>query len=208
MARAFSLVDLLALVAVFAFLAVAVAYTQAPSRDVATRLNCYNNLQQIGLAYRTWEGDYGDLYPMSVPVTKGGSRESAAGPTLFRHYQVMSNEINNPNILVCPADDRSAAANFAAMSNSNLSYFVGLDADESLPAMILSGDRNLITNGQPVKPGLVSITLSDTVAFSDKIHNLVGNVGLADGSVQRPDNTKVPAIFRNSRTNLTRLAVP
>src|ERR1017187_5801106 len=39
--------------------------------------NCTNNLKQIGLAFRIWEGDNGGKYPMQVSVTNGGAMELA-----------------------------------------------------------------------------------------------------------------------------------
>ena len=180
----------------------------ARARDKAQRASCQCRLKQIGLAFRTWEGDYGDLYPMRVPTSKGGSQELLAGTSLFRHFAVMSNEINNPMILACPSDDRKPAQSFASMSNTNLSYFVGLDASETMPAMWLAGDRNLVTNGVPVVPGLVVITSSDNVTWSDKMHHDAGNIGLADGSVEQSSSANVQKVFQFSGTNLARLAVP
>ena len=40
-----------------------------------------------------------------------------AGADTFRHFQVMSNELSTPRILVCPADDRTVAVNFARLKN-------------------------------------------------------------------------------------------
>jgi len=39
------------------------------------RLACVNNLRQIGIAYRLWEGDNNGKYPMAVSVTNGGAME-------------------------------------------------------------------------------------------------------------------------------------
>ena len=47
-------------------------------------------------------------------------------------------------MLVCPADLRPPAGNFAALQNTNVSYFVGVTADYSKPASILAGDGNLV----------------------------------------------------------------
>jgi D-aminopeptidase len=97
---------------------------------------------------------------------------------------------------------------FANLSNSNLSYFVGLNADETFPTMILSGDRNLVTNGTDVVPGLVIVTTQTTVGWSAKMHNLAGNFGLADGSVQQGTGAGLQTYFSRTGTNINRLAVP
>ncbi len=145
---------------------------------------------------------------MCVPTNQHGSMEYSAGSGMFHHYQVMSNEINNPKILVCPSDKRKEAADFEKINNSNLSYFVGLDADEQFPSFILSGDRNLMTNGVAVGPGLVAITSNQPVAWSKQMHNLCGNIGLADGSVQQTSSASLASLFQQTHTNVTRLAVP
>ncbi len=180
----------------------------AKAREKAQRASCQCRLKQLGLSFRTWEGDFTNQYPMSVSINDGCSKEWQAGRNLFRHFSLMSKELNNPVILVCPSDDRPPAKSFATMSNTNLSYFVGLDADETMPAMFLTGDRNLVTNGVPVVPGLLVITAKDTVTWSDKMHRDAGNVGLADGSVQQTSNASFPPLILNSGTNVIRLAIP
>ena len=67
----------------------------------ASHINCINNLKQVGLACRIWEGDNGDLYPMAVSVTSGGSREMVTTGNVVQTFQVMSNELSTPKILVC-----------------------------------------------------------------------------------------------------------
>jgi hypothetical protein len=39
-------------------------------------------------------------------------------------------------------------------NDTSVSYFIGVDADDRYPGMLLSGDRNLSLNGVPAKPGL------------------------------------------------------
>jgi prepilin-type N-terminal cleavage/methylation domain-containing protein len=205
---ALTLTEVLVVLAVIGMLAMLILPLLAKRMAKSSRPNCQNNLKQIGLAFRTWEGDHGDRYPMSVPTAEGGSMEALAGTNLFRHFQVMGDQLNNPKILICPADDRGSASNFTTLQNSNLSYFIGLDADETQPAGILSGDRNLITNGVPVVAGLVLVRSSDALNWSAKMHNWAGNIGLADGSVQSTTKAEVQKLFQNAGTNVTRLAVP
>ena len=124
-------------------------------------------------------------------------------------YRIMQNELNNPTIVICPNDtNRSYASDFTNFSNSNISYFVGIDADETLPHAILSGDRNLVTNGVDVHTGFAAIRTTDKPTWSSKIHNRAGNIGLADGSVQQTDSKRLQNIFQSTGTNLVRLAIP
>ena len=124
----------------------AVVLPSLPTRDRRSRRSvCASNLKQLGLAAKTWSLDNGGRFPWQVSTNEGGTLEIAASPAVFRHFLAMSNQVEEPKILVCPVDkDRQRSAAFAkGFTNSNLSYFVGLDSDELHPESILSGDRNL-----------------------------------------------------------------
>src|ERR1017187_6706284 len=180
--QGFTLVGLLIIIAVLAILAAMLLPALASAKRKAQRINCVNNLKQDGLAFRLWEGDNGDKYPMAVSTNKNGTMEYAAD--VFRHFQVMSNELSTPKILVCPADDRTAAASFAKLKNQNVSYFVGLDAEETRPQMLLTGDRN-VTNGIAPEHSILKLVPDQPAGWTEAMHNGVGNIGLADGSVQQ-----------------------
>jgi len=94
---------------------------RGPSRRTE-KINCTNYLKQIGLAYRIWEGDNADKYPMFVSVTNGGSMESAQTGNVTLTFEVMSNELAATKILICPSDtNRLNAMSFGALANSNIS---------------------------------------------------------------------------------------
>ena len=197
------------IIAVLAILAAmllpALARAKQKSKDIA----CVNNLKQNGLAFRIWEGDNGDKYPMAVSTTKGGTKEFDTGADTFRHFQVMSNELNTPKVLVCPADTRVAAANFNRLKNQNVSYFVGLDAREEFPQQFLDGDRNLTGDSAP-ENGVLKLIPGGRVSWTEAMHVNKGNIGLADGSVQRLNDTGLREALRNSgeATNVWRIALP
>jgi prepilin-type processing-associated H-X9-DG protein len=205
--RALTLIELLVVIVCITIL-VGMLMPASSSPGRAKQVMCQSNLKQIGIAFRTWDGDYGNKYPMSVPTDKGGSMEFGSGSSMFRHFQVMSNELNDPRVLICPADDRKWAADFAHLNDNNLSFFVGLDADEGRPAMILSGDRNLITNHVDVVPGLIVLGTNTAVEWSTTMHNQSGNFGLADGSVQKGSSGTFRLFLSRTDTNVNRLAVP
>ena len=206
--RGLTLIEVLVVIGCLILLVMVLLPALARAKSKAQCATCQNHLMQIGLAFRIWEGDHGNHYPMAVSTNKGGTMEWGPGNDMFRHYQVMSNQLNNPAIMVCPSDNRKEASDFASFSNTNLSYFVGLDADETMPHMALAGDRNLVTNGIAVNAGLTTITPTIAVTWTITIHKTMGNVGLADGSVQQFSNAGIQQFFSRTGTNVNRLAVP
>jgi len=205
----FTLVGLLVIIAVLAILAAMLLPALASAKRKAQRINCVNNLKQCGLSFRIWEGDNGDKYPMDVPMAKGGAREFNTGADTFRHFQVLSNELNTPKILVCPADTRVAAVNFVRLYNQNVSYFVGLDANDTYPQRFLDGDRNITGESDP-ENGILKLVPGQRVSWTAAIHVNLGNLGLSDGSVQQYSNTGLREALINSGdpTNTWRIALP
>jgi len=205
--QGFTLVGLIIIVAVLAILAAMLLPALASAKRKAKRINCVNNLKQDGLAFRLWEGDNGDKYPMAVSMNKNGTMEYAEDGNAFRHFQVMSNELSTPKILVCPADDRIPAANFAKLKNQNVSYFVGLDAEETRPQMLLTGDRN-VTNGLSPVRSVLELRPEIPAGWTEDLHKGQGNVGLADGSVQQVFMPGLQPMLRNTGDSTNRVALP
>jgi competence protein ComGC len=205
--QGFTLVGLIIIVAVLAILAAMLLPALASAKRKSKRINCVNNLKQDGLAFRLWEGDNGDKYPMAVSTNKNGTMEYAEDGNAFRHFQVMSNELSTPKILVCPADNRNAAASFARLKNQNVSYFVGLDATEVRPQMLLTGDRN-VTNGMVPVRSVLELRPGIPAGWTEAMHNGQGNVGLSDGSVQQVTTDGLRHVIKNSEDATNRVALP
>ena len=91
--------------------------------------------------------------------------------------------------------------------DGSLSYFVGLDADETRPKMILTGDRNLTM--APLPSGSIwTLSTNGTVGWTEKIHNKQGNIGLADGSAQQMTNPKLIEQLRVTGDVTNRIVLP
>jgi prepilin-type N-terminal cleavage/methylation domain-containing protein/prepilin-type processing-associated H-X9-DG protein len=216
--RALTLTEVLVSVAVVCVLA-GVAYLafhrpKAVHRIVhqnqSSEIQCVNNLKQIGLAFRIWEGDNGDKLPMRVPAKKGGAMEPALRGNVAPIFQVMSNELSTPRILLCPADaDRFAAKNYQAdFDNSHVSYFAGVDAADDKPAMFLSGDDNFAIGGRPVKSGLLLLATNAPISWTAARHVNQGNISLADGSVQTTGSSFLRQLLVQTGVATNRLAIP
>jgi len=210
MAQAFSLIELLVLLLVLVVLSLCLIPGLVPARR-QSKLGCVNNLKQVGLAFRTWCIDSSGDYPMQAPTAVGGTKELIGSGQVFIHFLVMSNELSTPKILVCPWDKaKMGAATFSSgLSDTNVSYFVGTDSKETEPRMLLSGDRHLASQGQPIKPGLFLLTTNNTsISWTKAMHRFCGNVALADGSVQsyRSKELREAVPRQGVATNL--LAIP
>jgi competence protein ComGC len=187
--RAFTLFEGLVVVTVLALVAAILLSALATSHRKINKVGCDNNLRQIGIAVRIWEGDNDDKYPMAVPAALGGAQEMMATGNVAPCFQVMSNELSAPKILLCPtdaghwADTNPPDVAWTCLSRTNISYFMGLDAVETAPLAVLSGDGNLAQHGRAVPTGIVNLATNVTT-WTTNCHNRCGYILFADGSVQ------------------------
>ena len=172
--------------------------------------SCNTNLRQIGGAYQMWAGDNNNKYPMEVSTNAGGVMELAAIGNAAAVFQVMSNELSTPRVLICPKDKTHQAATNQSftLTSKNISYFVGLDAGTNFPYSFLSGDNNLEFANQAIKLGLQFMATNAMYFWSADRHNRCGNILLADGSVQAVKNTEMRTQVSQTGLATNRLAIP
>jgi hypothetical protein len=168
---------------------------------------CSNNLKQVGLSFRLFATENGDQFPMNVSTNQGGSRDYAFGGEVFRHFQVMSNELSTPLVLVCPEDKRVSATNWSMLNNQYVSFFVGLESSEVEPQTLLSGDRN-ITNGTVPARQIIILCTNRPAGWTGEIHKHMGNVVLGDGSVQRLTSPQLRTQLKPAERNSQPIAIP
>ena len=151
----------------------------------------------------------------------GGSR----GVSMM--FLCMSNELRTPKILFCPAEYenayRQAATTFTGVAapgtvpytnDLNVSYFIGVDAKETSPRLLLAGDHNIGGNANPptipycsvdspTTPGFAvwlgtNFTVNQGPAFMANQHDKQGNTALADGSVECFSQSRFQDALKNT----------
>lgn len=209
--KAFTLIELLVVIAIIAILAALLLPALAKAKERARRASCANNLKQIGLAYKTFALDHDGRFPNMVPVSEGGLNSNpgyAPAGDAWRHFYAMSNELESPKILMCPSDTKNTqmANDFTQRADGfvlpggygddALSYFAGLDCEETKPQSFVGGDYNIRL--KPEDCGTVHIRAyalcnqqNDAaawaaLAWTNNCHgDGFGSIALGDGSVQQ-----------------------
>lgn len=118
----------LALVAAVAFAYDLFTHTRADYSG-SESAGCQGASDAIGLALRSWAQDHHGQFPFNVSTNKGGTLELCArGLDGFDrnarlHFRVLSNELADPALLVCPRDRKhKPARDFQSLGPENVTY--------------------------------------------------------------------------------------
>lgn len=213
-AEAFTLVELLVLLAGVVILVALLlpAMVNSPSRPPF--LPCMQNLRQVGLALQMFADDNNGQFPPRLSITNGGSMELIGSNSPALHFLTLSNYLTrNGPVFHCPADAaKERLTNNSALTDRNVSYFLSVDATPRMTNAILAGDRNLEVAGQAVRPGLYTLATSAAVGWTGEMHSKrgtarCGDILFADGHVQFL-RTNLTSVIQRQGLATNRLAVP
>lgn len=175
------------------------------------RTACVSNLYALGMSYHSYAGDSDNRLPWEVPMKERGS--SGQGKA-SEHYRVLSNYINNPQILLCSTArmTRSPAQRMSLLVDSNVSYSLGVDTQYMIQSKYMehpgnpgftAADFDIENEGLPVTqnvcPKAGSIRIDEfkgdygnprtfTAKWGSACHPQFGLLLGGDGSVVVTDN--------------------
>ena len=199
--RGFTLIELLVVIAIIAILAALLLPALSGAKKKGKGAECINNQKQNGIGLRLWANDNGEKFPWNVDMANGGSLGSLDWTD---HFRSLSNELGTPKVLYCPTDKQRTAGELWAApgldGDRHVSFFVGLDAEETKPQTILAGDRNVYD----AAAGVYDLTwtpafgTSIQATWDNTMHENNGYILLSDGSVQHTTTQQLrDQIFAN-----------
>lgn len=210
--RALTLIDVLVVFALFAVIAALVLPAVLPRRGCRStpRSRCMNNLRQVGLAFRIYANDHDEKFPWQTSKTNGGTAHLTESSRVFEHFLAASNELVTSKILSCNSDGAKQRANdFSTFSNTNLSYFVGIEAENDNSYAMLAGDRHV--SGGVLSNGFMRVYRPGAQAsWTTELHTNEGNVVFGDGHAELLSSAQLAKSISNQLESVTpvRLAIP
>ena len=163
---AFTLVELLVVIAVIVILASILFPVFARARENARRAACQSNMKQLGLAYMQYTQDYDEKLPHIDPSATDAVQDFGNTGSLSNPYRSLQPYAKSTGIYHCPSAVSSTVASYAVVPGvSDASYYengvitwIGLAAIGQASGLILTHEAPLRTNSWGQRPTTRSAT--------------------------------------------------
>ncbi|GEM_PF-1434967 len=178
----FTLIELLVVIGIIGILAGLIMPSLGRSMRQAKRIQCANNLRQIGIAFQQFADLNRNRYPMQLLEFSTATNTAAEFLELTAvPFQETAQELASPRLLVCAADAaRQPAESFSTLTDDNISYVVSTIARPGDATTMVATDRNVVRSspdeGEPGSGGRIE--------YGKDLHDLRGNVLMGDGRVE------------------------
>ncbi len=169
---AFTLIELLIVIAIVALLAAILFPVFARARETARKSSCQSNLKQIGLAVMQYTQDNDERYP-STYITPAG---------LVSWMQYVQPYAKSTQIFLCPSD--TTRTDLPSSANSSPGYVSPFPTSYGLNALFTTG-------GHPNLVGIMASAIAQpatTVLTADGISELGGNPNGAANKAKYPED--------------------
>ncbi len=165
--RAFTLIELLVVIAIIAVLASLLLPALSRAQRSSLTTKCLSNLKQVGVGFKQYSLDFENKYPWEIYCDATGNGPGSRGVsnsysyTVF-HFIKAGREIENPKVLLCPADVRQTQTDNNVGVRRGMKDTFGTHGNMENPGNPVTGNTNYVSQN-------ADVSYSVNVAATDKL---------------------------------------